>query len=223
MSPDETKIIEDIDLDNDPKKAVAIIADGYKGAKFENASAKFKDLEIYKARKLKWIHMSLFVYSLLGGMLPTARSNKINTLCEQVGYKRAQLYNFYKAGDKLVWENFEFLPNTIKEFLKTNAKSSKIVEIRKFCEFEGRFGEPRIIYGGRQTVKKSPEFVYFITSTPLLGKEIVRQPSSEVIDGKTIDKEIFICGECSDCKSGSKPNIVDLILLPPSLSYISNK
>ena len=223
MSTDEAKLIDDIDLDNDPKKAVAIIADGYKGAKFENASAKFKDLEIYKAKKHKWVHMSIFVYSLLGGMLPDDRSKKIGMLCVQMGYKKAHLYNFYNAGEKLVLGNFEFLPDAITKFLHPKAKSSKIVEIRKFCEFEGRFGEPRIIYGGRQTVKKSPEFVYFITSTPLLGKEIVRQPYSEVIDGKTIDKEIFICGECSDGENGSKPNIVDLILLPPSLSYISNK
>lgn len=86
----------------------------YLDAKLKNAKEfadkTFKDLGNFYSKQ-KWIYPALFVYKAMKEKI------EVEELCQEQGYEKSQVYNYNKAGKKLLEGKYDKLPLTLTEFL----------------------------------------------------------------------------------------------------------
>lgn len=84
--------------------------------------------------RASWVQTAIVVTSAFKGLSRKEIGAKVDELQERLHYKRAQVFNYRKAGEKLIAGDYESIPFVMNDFIKSEKKdifTENITEIER--------------------------------------------------------------------------------------------
>lgn len=84
--------------------------------------------------RASWVQTAIVVTSAFKGLSRKEIGAKVDELEERLHYKRAQVFNYRKAGEKLIAGDYESIPFVMNDFIKAEKKdifTESITEVEK--------------------------------------------------------------------------------------------
>lgn len=84
--------------------------------------------------RASWVQTAIVVTSAFKGLSRKEIGAKVDELQERLHYKRAQVFNYRKAGEKLITGDYESIPFVMSDFIKSEKKdifTENITEIER--------------------------------------------------------------------------------------------
>lgn len=140
MSEKEKKALVSFDekafenlLATDEKAAIKSLIDAVDGMKSTEEKYDFIGASALRGRA-SWVQTAIVVTSAFKGLSRKEIGAKVDELQERLHYKRAQVFNYRKAGEKLIAGDYENIPFVMNDFIKSEKKdifTENITEIEK--------------------------------------------------------------------------------------------
>lgn len=119
--------------------------------------------------RASWVQTAIVVTSAFKGLSRKEIGAKVDELQERLHYKRAQVFNYRKAGEKLIAGDYKNIPFVMNDFIKSEKKdifTENITEIEKRGYYNA--GEKSFIIGFGKFKRSNgkDENRYFVLPTP---------------------------------------------------------